>query len=162
MSGAVGAQKSSKAWAFCVNWPAPAHHYGLYPKLAKTINTPSKGRRALVEAALFGACPQCSERTLFEAPASIAIECSHCGLDFAKLERGARLAGLLTLVLAGGLIALALWVDGLVQLPLWLLALVWGPVTIFTVLGALRFYKTALLYAAFEAAFEQRHEAKDK
>jgi uncharacterized protein (DUF983 family) len=124
--------------------------------MARTINRSPKGRRALVEAALFGACPQCSERTLFEAPASIAIECSHCGLDFAKLERGARLAGLLTMVLAGGLIALALWIDGLVQFPLWLLALVWGPVTIATVLGALRFYKTALLYAAFE----QRHEAE--
>ena len=115
-----------------------------------------KGQPGLGRAALFGLCPRCGERTLFEAPARIALSCEACGLDLGALERGGRLAGLLTLVLAALLIALALWVDAAFAPRLWLQALVWGPVTAASVILALRFYRTALLYRQYYLALAEK------
>ncbi|MEQ8410910.1 MAG: DUF983 domain-containing protein [Erythrobacter sp.] len=111
-----------------------------------------KGQPGLGRAALFGLCPRCGERTLFEAPARIALTCEACGLDLGALERGGRLAGLFTMVLAAVLIALALGVDAVLRPPLWLSALVWAPLTVGGVIFALRFYRTALLYRQYQIA----------
>lgn len=108
-----------------------------------------KGQPGLGRAALFGLCPRCGARTLFEAPARIALTCEACGLDLGALERGGRLAGLLTMVLAALLIVAALGVDALLRPPLWLSALVWAPLTVGGVIFALRFYRTALLYREY-------------
>lgn len=109
-----------------------------------------KGQPGLGRAALFGLCPRCGERTLFEAPARIALTCDACGLDLGALERGGRLAGLFTIVLAALLIGAALGLDALLRPPLWLSALVWAPLTVGGVIFALRFYRTALLYRQYE------------
>ncbi|WP_432201912.1 DUF983 domain-containing protein [Erythrobacter sp. W53] len=95
-------------------------------------------------------CPRCGARTLFNAPLQVSSKCRACALDFAPLERGARLAGVLTLLIALVLIGLALWLDSLIRLPLWLLALFWVPVTLGAVLGGVRLMKTVLLYARYE------------
>jgi len=109
-----------------------------------------KGQPGLGRAALFGLCPRCGERTLFEAPARIALSCEACGLDLGAMERGGRLAGLLTMVLAAVLIGVALGVDAAFRPPLWLSALVWAPLTVGGVIFVLRFYRTTLLYRQYE------------
>lgn len=115
----------------------------------------NQGQPGIVSAALSGLCPQCGAPTLFDASARIAMKCRACGLPLAELERGGRLAGLLTIVIAAVLIAIALTVEATWQPPLWLQALVWTPVTVLSVIATLRLYKTALLYRQYEIACER-------
>nr|WP_298926650.1 DUF983 domain-containing protein [uncultured Erythrobacter sp.] len=92
---------------------------------------------------------------MFEAPARIALKCDACELDYSELERGARWAGLLTILIAVLLISAAIGIDMALQPPFWLQAVFWSVITITAVLGGLRLYKTALLYAAYDAKLEQ-------
>lgn len=110
----------------------------------------TKGQSGIIRAALLGLCPQCGQKTLFEAPARVALSCSQCDLDLGSLERGGRLAGVLTALFAIVLILLALGIEAAFRPPLWLQAAIWMPVTVLSVIGALRLFKTALLYEAFE------------
>ncbi|KEO90820.1 hypothetical protein EH31_07215 [Erythrobacter longus] len=112
----------------------------------------TKGQSGLFRAALLGLCPKCSEPTLFEAPARVAIECSGCGLAFGKYERGGRVSGLFTVVIAIILIMIAVAIESAFRPPLWLQAAFWAPVTVGAVIYSLRLFKTVLLYAAFENA----------
>jgi uncharacterized protein (DUF983 family) len=96
-------------------------------------------------------CPRCGARTLFEAPARIALACEACGLDLGALERGGRLAGLFTIALAVLLITFAIGIDIALRPPLWLQAILWAPLTVGTVIYGLRFYRTALLFRQYEA-----------
>ncbi len=110
----------------------------------------TKGQSGIIRAALLGLCPRCDEVSLFETPARVALSCPHCELDLGALERGGRLAGLLTALFAIVLILLALGIDATFRPPLWLQTAIWAPVTVFGVIGALRLFKTVLLYAAYE------------
>lgn len=114
-----------------------------------------KGQSSIVEAALYGLCPRCGARSLFNAPLQVANTCRACALDFAPLERGARLAGVLTLLIAVALIGLALWLDSVIRLPSLVLALIWIPLTLGAVLGGVRLMKTVLLYARYETLRER-------
>ena len=109
----------------------------------------------MVQAALSGLCPRCKEPTLFEAPARVAKQCGHCGLDFTDLERGGRFAGLVTSISAVVLMALAIGADMVFQPPFWLQVVFWAPVTVLTVIFVLRFYKIALLYRQYEIQHEK-------
>lgn len=80
------------------------------------------------------------------------MTCSSCGLDYTKHERGGRVSGLFTVVVAIVLILIALGIENAFRPPLWLQAAFWAPVTVGTVIYALRLFKTVLLYAAFENA----------
>ena len=108
------------------------------------------GQPGLVSAALSGLCPRCGAPTLFAAPAGLADECSACGLDFLKLERGGRFVGVVTMLLALVLILAALGVDEWLRPPLWASLVFWGPVTVGSVIGGLRFYKTMWIYHQYE------------
>ncbi len=108
-----------------------------------------KGQPGLVSAALSGLCPRCGSKTLFSAPAGLADECANCGLDFLALERGGRFVGVVTMLLALVLILAALAVDEWLRPPLWATFLFWGPVTVATVIGGLRLYKTMWVYHQF-------------
>lgn len=112
----------------------------------------TKGQPGLFAAALFGLCPHCRAKTLFAAPAQIAGHCRACGYDFSSIERGGRLAGMVTILVAFALFAAAYGVDALLRPPLALQMAFWAPVTIGAVLYALRFYKTLFLYAGYERA----------
>lgn len=112
--------------------------------------TKTKGQPGIISAALSGLCPRCGAKTLFEGPARIAFQCGQCGLKLAELERGGRLAGVVTIIVAVVLILIALGIESVYRPPLWLQAVVWAPVTIGTVIGVLRLFKTALLYANYE------------
>lgn len=110
----------------------------------------TKGQSGILRAALLGLCPACRERTLFDAPARIALECRKCGLDFGALERGGRLGGVLTALVAIILIMLAYGIEVSLRPPLWLQAAFWAPVTIGVVIYSLRLFKASLLYASFQ------------
>ncbi|MCZ8370303.1 MAG: DUF983 domain-containing protein [Porphyrobacter sp.] len=112
--------------------------------------TEKKGQPGLVSAALSGLCPRCRARTLFSAPAALADECRACGLDLRALERGGRFVGIVTMLLALALIMAALGADEWLRPPLWASFLFWGPVTVGSVIFALRFYKTMWVYHQYE------------
>ena len=111
---------------------------------------------SVVKAALFGLCPRCHERTLFDAPASVAYRCKACGLEFAQFERGSRAASLVTFAVAAMLIGAVLLIDEWLRLPIWLMGLIVVPLTIATVLIALRFFKTVLLMARYQRSLETK------
>ncbi|WP_232305250.1 DUF983 domain-containing protein [Erythrobacter dokdonensis] len=109
---------------------------------------------SLARAALSGLCPRCGAKTLFAAPAGLAEECASCGLDFLTLERGGRFVGVLTMLLALVLIFAALGVDEWLRPPLWASLAFWAPVTVGTVIGALRLYKTIWIYHSYQGSEE--------
>ena len=109
----------------------------------------AKGQPGIAQAALFGLCPRCGARTLFEGPVKFAPRCGSCGLDFDRFNVGDGPAGFLTLIIGAVLVGLALWLDAAVRPPLWVHALIWVPVTIGAVLVGLRYAKGALLAAEF-------------
>lgn len=106
----------------------------------------NKRQPGVISAALCGLCPRCGARTLFAAPAALAEECPACGLDFLSLERGGRLVGVLTMLLALVLILAALGVDQWLRPPLWASLLFWAPVTVGTTIFGLRLCKTMWVY----------------
>lgn len=114
-----------------------------------------QGQTASVRAALSGLCPQCGARTLFSAPAQVAGECRACGLELAALERGGRLAGLITIAIAALLITAALALDEWLRPPIIVHALLWLPLTIGAVLGALRVFKGLSVYRSFAGTGNQ-------
>lgn len=85
----------------------------------------------------------------------IAMQCSHCKLELRDYERGGRLVGLITIFVAAILIMAAMGLDLALAPPLWLQMVIWAPFTIATVIGVLRIYKTALLYARYEAQTDE-------
>jgi uncharacterized protein (DUF983 family) len=109
-----------------------------------------KGQLGLLSAALSGLCPRCGAKTLFAAPAQLADECSDCGLNLLSLERGGRFVGVVAMLAALALILAALTVDEWLRPPLWGSLLFWGPVTVGSVIFALRFYKTMWVYHQYE------------
>ncbi|AOL94393.1 DUF983 domain-containing protein [Porphyrobacter sp. LM 6] len=109
-----------------------------------------KGQPGLVSAALSGLCPRCGAPTLFQGPAQLADECSACRLDILGLERGGRFVGVVTMVLALVLILAALGVDEWLRPPLWASLVFWAPLTVGTVIGGLRLYKTMWVYHQYE------------
>lgn len=115
----------------------------------------TKGQSGIFRAALLGLCPRCGAKTLFEAPARVALTCTNCDLDLGALERGARFAGLLTALLAVILIMIAYAVEAVLAPPLWLQAAFWAPVTVGVVVFTLRLFKTTLLYARYERRLEK-------
>ena len=120
----------------------------------------TKGLPGVTQAALFGLCPRCHAKTLFDAPASVAFRCSECGLELAQLERGNRAATLVTFLVAAVMIGLALSIDEWLRPPMWVMALVFVPMTIAIVLGAIRFFKTLLLMARYERSLEQKEQSQ--
>ncbi|NVE94520.1 DUF983 domain-containing protein [Altererythrobacter sp. JGD-16] len=95
-------------------------------------------------------CPRCGVRTVFDAPAQVADKCTSCGLDFSELEGGGRFVGLLTMIIALGLIGIAWWIDSAFRPSLVLQMIVWLPVTVAVVIGSLRLFKIVFLYACYE------------
>jgi len=61
----------------------------------------------------------------------------------------------LTALVAIVLMLLAVGLDEALSPPLWLQAAIWAPVTVFAVIGALRLFKTLLLYSAYEARMDK-------
>lgn len=109
----------------------------------------TKGRSSLAEAALFGCCPRCGARTLFEGPVKFAERCSACGLDLARFNVGDGPAAFLTLIIGAVITGLAIWLDQAVRPPFWVHILLWVPITVGAVLAGLRVSKALLLIAEY-------------
>lgn len=113
-------------------------------------NPETKGQPGIAAAALFGLCPQCGNRTLFDGVAKFAPRCRVCGLDIAGFNVGDGPAAFLTLVIGALIVVLALWVELSWHPPFWVHALLWVPLTAGLVLWGLRASKAALLAAEFK------------
>jgi uncharacterized protein (DUF983 family) len=103
------------------------------------------GQPGIAKAALFGLCPQCNARTLFQNVTNFAEKCTVCNLDYRSFNVGDGPAALLTLAIGAVIILLALTLDVAVRPPFWVHALIWIPVTAALVIVSLRMAKAALL-----------------
>jgi uncharacterized protein (DUF983 family) len=107
------------------------------------------GQPGIAQAALFGLCPQCGSRTLFDGVIKFARRCSACGLDLNRFNVGDGPAGFLTLIIGALTVGLALWLDSAIRPPFWVHALIWIPFTTGAVLLGLRASKAALLASEY-------------
>ncbi|MBK6413779.1 MAG: DUF983 domain-containing protein [Sphingopyxis sp.] len=138
MSGAAGARRSPRT------------------KLSDgTINP--KGQPPVWRAALFGLCPECGAKALFDGPVQFRAKCEACGLDYGRYNVGDGPAAFLTLIIGALLVAAALALDAAVQPPLWVHVLLWVPLTAAAVVYGLRVAKGALL-----ASEHQRQAAEGR
>lgn len=115
----------------------------------------SKGQPGITQAALFGLCPDCGSRTLFEGAVKFTDRCPVCGLEISSFNVGDGPAAFLTLIIGAIVIALAIWLDIAVEPPFWVHALIWIPFTVVAVIWGLRVSKAALLVA------EHRNKARE-
>lgn len=115
---------------------------------------------SIVEAAFKGRCPRCGAKSLFEAPAQLALKCSHCDLPFAELEGGGRFAGMFTAIVAILLIMAATGLDIWLRPPFWLQVAFWGPVTVVLVFASLRLFKVLPLLASYQRRYLSQDEEK--
>ena len=104
----------------------------------------------IVAAALFGLCPRCGARTLFDGVAQFAPKCRACGLDFAKFNVGDGPAAFLTLIIGALVVGLAVWVEVKFAPPFWVHVVLWVPFTTTAVVWGLRAAKGALLAAEYQ------------
>ena len=103
----------------------------------------------MVEAALFGLCPQCGARTLFGRLTKFADHCRVCSLDFTKFNVGDGPAAFLILIIGALVVGLAMWLQLSYAPPFWVHALLWLPLTTGLVIFGLRAAKAALVFAEF-------------
>jgi uncharacterized protein (DUF983 family) len=119
----------------------------------------TEGQPGLVSAALFGLCPRCGARTLFDGVARFAPRCRACGLDFSTFNVGDGPAAFLTLIIGALIVALAIGLELAAHPPFWVHAILWVPITAAAVVWGLRAGKGALLAAEFKRrAGEHRSE----
>ena len=78
-----------------------------------------KGQPTLREAALFGLCPRCGNRTLFAGWISFDSRCRACGLDYTRFNVGDGPAAFLALIVGAILFVLAGWLAVAVSPPWW-------------------------------------------
>ncbi|MCK9542391.1 MAG: DUF983 domain-containing protein [Novosphingobium sp.] len=110
----------------------------------------SEGRPGVVPAALFGLCPRCGARTLFDGLAAFAPRCRACSLDFTGFNVGDGPAAFLTLIIGALIVGLAMWLELAVHPPFWVHILLWVPLTAAAVIWGLRAGKGALLAAEYQ------------
>jgi uncharacterized protein (DUF983 family) len=112
-------------------------------------NSVEGGQPALREAALFGLCPRCAERTLFAGPIAFAERCGSCGLEFARFNVGDGPAAFLTMIVGAVVVILALTLQLSAEPPWWVHVILWVPLTTLGVIGGLRLAKAALLWSEY-------------
>lgn len=110
----------------------------------------TEGQPGIVQAALFGLCPRCGARTLFDGLAKFAPRCRACGLDYSTFNVGDGPAAFLTLIIGAVVTGLALWLELGVHPPFWVHVVLWVPVTAALVVWGLRAGKGALLAAEYQ------------
>ena len=90
-------------------------------------NPDSKGQPSLGEAALFGLCPRCGGKTLFDGIARFAPRCRACGLEISRFNVGDGPAAFLTLLIGGLVTVLAIWLQLAASPPFWVHIVLWIP-----------------------------------
>lgn len=117
--------------------------------MADSHNSNTGGQPETVSAALFGLCPSCGARTLFDGLVGFAPRCRACGLDFSQFNVGDGPAAFLTLIVGAVIAGLAIWVQLAFEPPFWVHVLLWVPLTSALVIAGLRIAKAWLLGAEF-------------
>ncbi len=115
----------------------------------------TKGQPGIASAALFGLCPMCGARGLFDGPTKFAARCRSCDLDFARFNVGDGPAAFITLIVGAAVTGLAIWLELTWQPPFWVHVLLWVPLTLLAVIWGLRAGKAALLAAEFQRPVNQ-------
>ena len=100
-------------------------------------NSKPEGQPDTASAALFGLCPRCGAKTLFDGIARFAPRCRACSLDYTQFNVGAVIA------------ILAIWVQLSFEPPFWVHAVLWVPLTTVMVIAGLRIAKAWLLIAEY-------------
>ena len=113
-------------------------------------NPKSEGQPGLVQAALFGLCPKCGSRTLFDGIVSFAPRCRVCALDYAGFNVGDGPAAFLTLIIGALVTGLAIWLELKWYPPFWVHVVLWVPITAGLVVCGLRAGKAAMLAAEYQ------------
>ena len=114
-------------------------------------NQDTGGQPSIASAALFGLCPRCGARGLFEGSvAQFAQRCRACGLEFHRFNVGDGPAAFLTLIIGALITGLALWLEVAWHPPFWVHVILWVPLTALAVIWGLRAGKAALLAAEFQ------------
>jgi uncharacterized protein (DUF983 family) len=116
--------------------------------MADTPDNP-EGQPGLGQAALFGLCPRCGARTLFDGWTAFAPRCRACGLDLAKFNVGDGPAAFLIFIVGGLAVGLAMWLELAASPPWWLHALLWPPLVVAGTIYGLRLGKAALLHSEY-------------
>jgi uncharacterized protein (DUF983 family) len=109
----------------------------------------TKGQPGIPAAALFGLCPECGSRTLFDGPARFARRCRVCGLDYAQFNVGDGPAAFLTMIVGALVVGLAVWLEFAVHPPFWVHIVLWVPLVAGLTLWGLRVSKAALLVTEY-------------
>jgi uncharacterized protein (DUF983 family) len=112
----------------------------------------TKGQGGITRAALFGLCPRCAARTLWDTPAAFAPACRACRLVFADYEPKGRALYLVLFPVTLLLMAGALRLDDALQPPLWLLFPLLAVIVPLALIAALRLAKAAVLIMRLRAA----------
>lgn len=110
-----------------------------------------------VAAALKGLCPRCGAPGLFRGWLDFADRCKVCALDYSAFNVGDGPAAILTLVLGSLIVGIAITIQLTLGPPIWLQLIIWLPITVFSVVGALRIAKAALLGSEFRTAAHEGH-----
>ena len=131
-------------------------------------NNDTERQLALLPAAFFGACPQCSVHSIFgeilySNPASFTSKCHHCGLDYSGFNVGDGPAAFLTFIIGTLIVTLALMVELSFYPPFWVHILLWVPITIIMTIISLRVAKGALLIMEYRNRAREavRDDVKD-
>jgi len=104
-----------------------------------------KGQPGMMQAAFFGLCPRCGQKTLFAHVARFAAKCPSCNLDYEGFNVGDGPAAFLTLGVGTLIIVLAILLDITARPPFWVHALIWVPSTAALTVLSLRMAKGMLL-----------------
>lgn len=117
--------------------------------MADSTSQTEKGQPGIPAAALFGLCPECGGRTLFDGPARFAPRCTSCGLDNSQFNVGDGPAAFLTMIIGTLVVGLAIWLEFTWQPPFWVHIVLWVPLVVGLTLWGLRVSKAALLAAEY-------------
>ncbi|KHK89381.1 DUF983 domain-containing protein [Novosphingobium malaysiense] len=112
-------------------------------------NPKSEGQPETASAALFGLCPRCGAKTLFDGMVKFAPRCRACGLDYSQFNVGDGPAAFLTLIVGAVIAILAIWLQLSFEPPFWVHAILWVPLTTVLVIAGLRIAKAWLLGAEY-------------
>lgn len=113
-------------------------------------NPTTEGQPGIIPAALFGLCPQCGARGLFDGLAKFAPQCRACGLDFSTFNVGDGPAAFLTLIIGALVVVLAITLELTWHPPFWVHVVLWVPFTAGAVIWGLRAGKSALLASEYQ------------
>lgn len=112
-------------------------------------NSKPEGQPDTASAALFGLCPRCAAKTLFDGIARFSPRCRACSLDYTQFNVGDGPAAFLTLIIGAVIAILAIWVQLSFEPPFWVHAVLWVPLTTVMVIAGLRIAKAWLLIAEY-------------